>query len=162
MSMPVAASPTHSKLAEVTLMEPLPITDSSCALPNPVYDEVATGGTGMSELDLERALERVGGDEALLSELAQLFLEECPRLFGEIQAGVTGGDAAGVSAAAHQLKGLLGQFGAETAKAQAMSVEMSAREGDLTPVGEMIQALGSLLQKMEPELRRLAQGPSSA
>ena len=44
-------------------------------------------------LDHAVVLERLGGDEALLQEVAQLFLEEYPALMSEICAAAQDGDA---------------------------------------------------------------------
>src|SRR4051812_17025255 len=62
-------------------------------------------------LDHELAMSRVGGDVELLKELAELFLEEYPRLLAEIRAGYEHGDAKQVESSAHGLKGSVANFG---------------------------------------------------
>jgi HPt (histidine-containing phosphotransfer) domain-containing protein len=110
----------------------------------------------MRELDRDRALARVGGDATLLSELAGLFLEEYPRLFETMRAGVEAEDPSAIISAAHQLKGLFGQFGAEAARTIALNVEMAARAGDLPAVSGLLHELHLSLNRMEPELREMA------
>lgn len=110
----------------------------------------------MSELDRNRALARVGGDVALLSELAGLFLEEYPRLFRSMSDGVQHQNPSSVIASAHQLKGLLGQFGAEGARAMALNIEMAARSGDLATLPGLMEELESALTRIDPELREMA------
>ncbi len=110
----------------------------------------------MNELDRDRALARVGGDAALLAELAGLFLEEYPRLFAAMKQGAADMDGETVTAAAHQLKGLLGQFGAENARMLALNVEMAARAGSLDQLLALLADLEQALDRMDPELRALA------
>lgn len=117
---------------------------------------LARKGVSMSELDRDRALARVGGDAALLSELAGLFLEEYPRLFEAMANGAESHDSNAVTSAAHQLKGLFGQFGAEPARAVALNIEMAARAGELTQVSILLEELRVSLKRMDPELREMA------
>jgi HPt (histidine-containing phosphotransfer) domain-containing protein len=120
---------------------------------------LAKKGVSMSELDRDRALARVGGDAALLSELAGLFLEEYPRLFQSMVEGAAAQDPNAVTSAAHQLKGLFGQFGAEPARGVALNVEMAARAGDLGQVAVLLEELRQSLARMDPELREMAALP---
>jgi two-component system, sensor histidine kinase and response regulator len=53
------------------------------------------------------ALERLGGDEDLLRELCQIFLEESPKLLRTLRQAALAGDADAVMRAAHSFKGEL-------------------------------------------------------
>ncbi|MGJ5820697.1 PAS domain S-box protein [Paludibaculum fermentans] len=110
----------------------------------------------MKELDQESALDRVGGDAELLAELAGLFLEEYPLLMGTVQSGFDQSKVDIILGAAHQLKGLLAQFGAERARACALRVEQLAKAGDLTAAAAANQELVQLMQLVHPELKALA------
>ena len=124
------------------------------AEPAQVSDTI--GRKWMGEIDYSAALARVGGDADLLKELLGMFLEEYPRLLSQIRAGLDGHDAASVSSAAHQLKGLLAQFGAETARQAAYAVEQPARQGDLSATGANLQVLEATMRRIHPELARMA------
>jgi HPt (histidine-containing phosphotransfer) domain-containing protein len=115
-----------------------------------------TGGKRMGELDYNAALARVGGDVDLLKELAGMFMEEYPRLMNQVREGLQRGDAAAASNAAHQLKGLLAQFGAENARQAAYSVEHPARQGDLATTNQNMQLLEEALKRVHPELAQIA------
>jgi HPt (histidine-containing phosphotransfer) domain-containing protein len=115
-----------------------------------------TGNTRMGELDYNAALARVGGDADLLRELAGMFLQEYPKLMNEIRAGLARQDAAGVCNSAHQLKGLLAQFGAETARQAAYGVEQPARQGDLEAVARNMLVLEAAMRRIQPELAQAA------
>jgi PAS domain S-box-containing protein len=119
------------------------------------------GGTAMGLLDLNSALDRVGGDSALLSELAGLFLEEYPRLMDQIRAGLAASDSEGVSSPAHQLKGILGQFGAEQARAVAIDLEMAGRKSDFTSASTLFQRLEAAMTDVRPELEQCASGAAA-
>ncbi len=80
-------------------------------------------------VDGEAALARVGGDVQLLAELADLFLVEYPRLLDLARQGLKRGDLVAVGGHAHQLKGLLAQFGCESGRAAAVVLESAAKQG---------------------------------
>jgi PAS domain S-box-containing protein len=110
----------------------------------------------MGEIDYSAALARVGGDADLLKELVGMFMEEYPKLLAQIREGLDGHDAAAASSAAHQLKGLLAQFGAEAARQAAYAVEQPARQGDLSATGANLQVLEATMRRIHPELARMA------
>ncbi len=118
--------------------------------------------TGLPEhpvkyLDVDGALDRLGGDRALLAELAGLFREEGPRLLGEAEQALAAGDAAALQNAAHQLKGLLAQFCAAKAREAAWQLELEARRADLLAAAPRLEALRQRLGEVLPELSRLAE-----
>jgi len=73
------------------------------------------------------ALDRIGGDEELLRDLCQIFLEESPKLLQKLQQAVAAGDSDGVMRAAHSLKGESSYLGAGgTSQAARQLEEMGA------------------------------------
>jgi len=115
-----------------------------------------TGGKRMGELDYSAALARVGGDVELLQELAGMFMEEYPKLLDAIRGGLAEQNAAAACNAAHQLKGLLAQFGAETARQAAYGVELPARQGDLATTNQNLQILEAAMRLVHPDLAKMA------
>ena len=109
----------------------------------------------MKEIDYEMALGRVGGDRDLLAELAGMFEEEYPRLLEGVRIGLRTGNGDAVNAAAHQLKGLLAQFGADRARDAAYALEAAGRAGDLHQAAEAFTELERLMEKLQPELRAM-------
>jgi HPt (histidine-containing phosphotransfer) domain-containing protein len=97
-------------------------------------------------LDRGALLARLGGDEDFLREIADLFLEDCPKLLADIHSAVSTGDAGALEHAAHTLKGSVSNFGAEAARQAAFRLENLGRAGDLKPAGE---AYSSLVQEIE-------------
>ncbi len=99
-------------------------------------------------LDKSQVLEMVGGDVQLLKEIVALLLDDYPRLLGEIRESLLGGDPEGLEKAAHTLKGVVGNFGAESAVQAALKLESMGR---LRNLDEGPQAL----MRLEREMNRL-------
>ncbi len=74
-------------------------------------------------------LERVDGDEALLRELVDLFLQTYPDLLRRLRADCENGDADDLARQAHTLKGMLGNFGTGPAFTLALELEQAGRGG---------------------------------
>ncbi|MHC4716299.1 MAG: Hpt domain-containing protein, partial [Planctomycetota bacterium] len=108
-----------------------------------------------SVLDLAGALERVGGDEGLLREMAELFLAECPALVSRVRQALADLDAEAVAAAAHSLTGSVGSFGARAACDSALAVEAAAREGNLRAAQEAFSDLAVEVSRLVPALTAL-------
>jgi len=124
---------------------------SPIEIPAAIEEKVeATLGINRAE-----ALARVGGDEKLLKELAGLFFEEYPQLLKTIRNGLQKGDLTVAANAAHQIKGLLAQFGAEELRLTALSVERSARSGDPAGTAESADRLEAGMEEIRDELMAL-------
>jgi two-component system sensor histidine kinase/response regulator len=107
-------------------------------------------------LDHAMVLERLGGDEELLQEVAQLFLEEYPTLMSEMCSAAQGGDAHRLERAAHSLKGSIANFGVEPAVQAALNVENIGRSGDLTNAVNAYEQLAALMRQLHPSFEQLA------
>ena len=102
------------------------------------------------------ALDRVGGDAELLREVAQLYLEEYPRLLKEIEESVRHVDADSLQRSAHTLKGSLGTLGAERATRLALDLELMGRGKKMTGADETLVELSEALEKLHDELAAVA------
>ena len=107
-------------------------------------------------LDYAVALERLGGDEELLQEVAQLFLGEYPSLMSEIHQAVVIGNAYKLERAAHSLKGSIANFGADSAVQAALALEKLGRSGNLTGANEAYADLASIMEQLHPSFEKLA------
>src|SRR5207237_10776027 len=77
-------------------------------------------------LDGAATLARLGGNAALLEELAGLFVEDCPLRLTEMDECLGRQDARGLYFAVHQFRGSLSCFGAPSAGERAWVLEASA------------------------------------
>ncbi len=107
-------------------------------------------------LDRDALFDRVGGDIEFLQEIADLFLEDCPKLLAQIRAAVSGGDARSLEYAAHTLKGSVANFGADAARDAAFRLEALGRAGDMTPAPDAYSALEQEIQRFTQELGTLS------
>jgi HPt (histidine-containing phosphotransfer) domain-containing protein len=101
--------------------------------------------------DREGLLERLGGDEELLTELIGLFVEESQGLLAKVRSAIGEGDTHRIERAAHSLKGSLLNISAPSAAEKAYQLEQVGRGGE-------IELCPALLVELEAELQRLEEG----
>ena len=104
------------------------------------------------------ALERVGGDEELLREIAGLFLEDYPNLMSQIQQAVHAKDAHLLERAAHSLKGSLSNFGSDAAYQAAFDLEQLGRSKSMERSEMALAHLEDVMNHVRPELEALSAG----
>jgi PAS domain S-box-containing protein len=110
-------------------------------------------------LDRESALQRVGGDESLLRDIGQLFLEEYPALLEAIRAAAAARDAHRLERSAHSLKGSVANFGAAGAVAAALRLEKLGRAQSFEDVDDALAELEAQLAQLRPEIVALVTAP---
>lgn len=141
-------------------------TDTAHAAGSPPAEPDTTPSdlsTAAAPVDWEKAVAQVGGDEAVIADLAGLFLAECPGLETGIRAAVDAGNAADLRRHAHTLKGSAGVFRAEAAVEAAQRLEKMGREGDLDGAEEAVSALAHELDRLKPVLaERVAEAKPQA
>ena len=106
------------------------------------------------------ALARVGGDRAFLGEMAAMFLDDCPRLMEGIRAAIARGDAAQVQAVTHSLKNWVGNFVAPAAFEATRAMEEMGHAGDLAGAEAAFATLEREIERLKPDLARLAPEPA--
>jgi HPt (histidine-containing phosphotransfer) domain-containing protein len=84
--------------------------------------------------DKARFLASLDGNVNVLREIAQLFIEDCPRRLAALREALARRDAAALESAAHLLKGSAGYIGASRMFAAADEVEILARRGEVASV----------------------------
>ncbi|MBV8266129.1 MAG: response regulator [Planctomycetaceae bacterium] len=103
-------------------------------------------------LDLALALEEVDGEEELLREIAQVFLEDHPRLMATLREAVAACDPELLRRAAHTLKGAVANFAAHEAVAVAHRLEAMGRDGSASEAGPVLSELEALVDGLAAEL----------
>ena len=103
------------------------------------------------------ALDRLEGDEDLLRELCQIFLEESPKLLEKLKRAVNESDPTAVMQAAHSLKGELSYLGAENACSVAKQLEILGRDRDLSTAAEMLNLLERELSELQFSIKHFAE-----
>jgi len=95
-----------------------------------------------------QTLEGLGGDENLLQEVTQIFLEEAPKHLVSLRLAIAEGDAPAVESIAHSLKGELGYFSVPEIHQLARELEDRGRNTDL-------RAAAALLPQFEAHVSAL-------
>jgi two-component system sensor histidine kinase/response regulator len=94
-----------------------------------------------SSWDKAAALDRVDGDEELLQDICRIFLEESPKLMGQLQQAVAQEDAEGIMRAAHSIKGESGYLGATNVSQMAKQLESMGRDRELSQAAAVLKQL---------------------
>ncbi len=126
-----------ASLSKVQAAEP---AASSVTNPDDYWDEAAM-------------LKQLEGDEELLLELIELFLETVPLRLADLNEAMAKENQQGIADAAHAIKGMTGQFFAKPAKTLAGQLEDSARHGKGTDVtllsSNLTEAVTHLLNALQ-------------
>jgi HPt (histidine-containing phosphotransfer) domain-containing protein len=124
-------------------------------------DDPADGNSGPGTpakpaLNLSAALDRVGGDEGLLRELAVIFADDYPRQLRLIEEAIATADWKTAERESHGVKGAVANFGAQEAVEAARALEFAAREGRYTELAPLLEQLREQLSRVRTELDRFA------
>ena len=103
----------------------------------------------------KEALDRIGGDEALLRDLCEIFLQESPKLLQKLQQAVAAGDSDAVMRAAHSLKGESSYLGAGATSQVARQLEEMGRSQNPSRAKDTFAALERELESLHRELKEL-------
>jgi len=108
--------------------------------------EVVRQAASPPPVDLDAALEIVGGDTDLLHMIVEVSMEECPTQIQALEEALAAQNAAGVEHAAHTLKGVVANVGSGPVRDLAQRLETMGEQGDLDEAPPVLQ---SLLVEME-------------
>ena len=99
--------------------------------------------------DHDGALRRMGNDAELFAEMVGLLRSDAPHWLTVLKSALDDGDSAQIHRAAHTLKGLAANFGAERAVGAALEIERRAKaqqsDGMAAAVQELEEALDELI-----------------
>jgi two-component system sensor histidine kinase/response regulator len=98
--------------------------------------------------NMAKTLEQLGGDETLLQDVVDIFLEEAPKHLAALRLAVAQGIAETVETTAHTLKGELGYMGPPEISQKANELEEMGRSNDL-------RGAASLLSQFEADISGL-------
>jgi len=108
-------------------------------------------------IDKAAAMEAVGDDLDLLRDVARIFLEECPRLMGEIAGLLEGECLQAVAQPAHSLKGSAANLGAVATMEAASALELAGKDGDRGAALEAYARLDAETQRLQMKLETLVE-----
>jgi signal transduction histidine kinase/CheY-like chemotaxis protein len=97
--------------------------------------------SGAITWNIAQTVERLGGDEELLHEVVEIFLEEGPKQMTTLRHAIAEGNAECIEKTAHSLRGELGYLGISEASLKARELEEMGRKHDLQHTAEVFAAL---------------------
>jgi CheY-like chemotaxis protein/HPt (histidine-containing phosphotransfer) domain-containing protein len=107
----------------------------------------------------EAVLARVGGNRQTLRGLVEVLYQDCNTQMADLDAGLRGGDAAKVQAAAHTIKGMVSFFDAHGAAEAALRLERAGEAGELSGAGHAFAELARELEALADALAPYAPPP---
>ncbi len=103
--------------------------------------------------NLPTALNRLGGDEGLLRDLAAFYVEDVPPLCERLSESIDRGDTEAVVRNAHTIKALSANFDAHVAVDAAQGIERAARTGELSLARDSLPDLLTAVDAVMAALR---------
>ena len=110
--------------------------------------------------DFSKSLEKLGGDEKLLIEIAEVFLEETPKLLATLHQALASGDAPVIERTAHSMKGQLSYFCTATAY-KAQELEEMGRRGTREQSNELVDSFEKEVVALLSDIRRVLHGEAA-
>lgn len=105
------------------------------------------------ELDLDRALTRIGDDRFLMARIMDFVTEDVPHLVDELQRALDDGRYHDASCAAHSLKGLVANVHCEAVERRAFELERLAASEDQSAIGRALPELHQFVDEMLLQLK---------
>jgi CheY-like chemotaxis protein len=111
---------------------------------------------GDDVIDLETARKRVPGGDHALKELAQMMLDESPKMIEQIRGAIVAQDAERVKLGAHKLRGSAEWFAARPVIESASRLETLGRDGCFDQADQVLDELERRLSLLKSALTGLA------
>jgi CheY-like chemotaxis protein len=113
-----------------------------------------------AQLDLERLVQQLGGDEDIVDKLVRMFLETLPEQLAALRKASAERNDRNLARVAHGLKGAIANFGTGSAYREASRLEQSAKKGDWTEIASAQPEFEKQLDHLVLELKACL-GPDS-
>jgi two-component system sensor histidine kinase/response regulator len=110
------------------------------------------------QIDRVSLLERVEGDQELLTEMIRLFQDDAPNLLAAMRDALQRSDMAVLERSAHSLKGAAGNLSAKATAAAALQLENDARNKDAESAKGSLVEVERAVKHLLPALGELCQG----
>lgn len=106
-------------------------------------------------LNRSLVLSRLGGDEEILSLMVEMYLQDVDNNCAALAAAASGGDAPTMQREAHTIKGLLATLSDDAGSAEALQLEMKAKQGDMRDAVAAVAVLQARLREVAEVLRQI-------
>ena len=106
------------------------------------------------------ALEQAGGEECLLQDLIELFLNQAPGQLQRVQDGIDHGDCESIGRSAHLLKGSVSHFLAPQALAPLHELERLSKAGRMDEARQQFASVKTLMNALFAHLSQTMAHPA--
>jgi HPt (histidine-containing phosphotransfer) domain-containing protein len=106
----------------------------------------------------QMALNRIGGEEDLLREIAEMLIEACPGLLAKLEEHLVERDQESLRRVAHSLKNSADNLGGVRAVAAASRLETAAAQGNFDEVRSLVPTCRDAVRQLLDALRRFLDG----
>jgi two-component system, sensor histidine kinase and response regulator len=161
------SKPVKPEELDAVLERWIPQPDAEASAPKEQTDSAAApegggggGGGGMTDPLDQSVLAglRELGDQELLAELAELFLEDVPPQLEVLREAIEGGDAPSVERVGHTLKGSCGNMGALRMGTLCAELEEIGHSGELERAPVLFERLEAEFGRVRPALEAEMEG----
>jgi HPt (histidine-containing phosphotransfer) domain-containing protein len=105
-------------------------------------------GAAEHPVDLAVALRWLGGDQRLLHELVEIFVDDGPKRLEALRTAMTSSDAQQLEHIAHSLRGSAAILGAARLQKAALALEETAREGRVEHKAQLVTEVADELVRV--------------
>ena len=109
------------------------------------------------QIDRVSLLERVEGDQELLSEMIHIFQDDAPNLLTAMGDALQSGDMAVLERSAHSLKGAASNLSAKSTAAAALQLENDAKNKDVESAKGSLAEVERMMKQLLPLLAEICQ-----
>ena len=109
------------------------------------------------QIDRVSLLERVEGDQELLSEMIHIFQDDAPNLLTAMGDALQSGDMAVLERSAHSLKGAASNLSAKSTAAAALQLENDAKNNDVESAKGSLAEVERMMKQLLPLLAEICQ-----
>ena len=119
-----------------------------------VVGTYSAGAQGGPPMNRDEALARLGGDQHLLADLGEVFVETLPAYLEAINQALKKQDGRSLEMASHTLKGALASFSAKPAVDAAGRLEQAGRDQDFQRAEQVRSVLDAEIQRLLPLMKK--------
>ncbi len=120
--------------------------------------DLAIPGQDVPVIDETRLLEEFGGDQEILNELRDLFLEHVPILYSDIKQACLNQDHEAFAIGIHSLKGACATYGAPRLAMVCKEMEDWAKGGDMKSVKAAFKHLSREYKMVYEQIKGVGTG----
>jgi CheY-like chemotaxis protein len=112
------------------------------------YHAQAIQGEERVIFDRAFLLNRLNGDEEIVGEIMEIFLQDVPQQIVFLQEAIAKGDGILAERQAHSIKGAAANVGATTLQEVAYQIERTARGGQLNGAAKLVETINDEFNKV--------------